>query len=51
MEEIKVKYPKLIDVNFQVKFFDYIDEIIDEILVKDEILVNDKKLVKDEKTC
>jgi ATP-dependent Lon protease len=33
LEEIKVKYPNLIDENFQVKFFDYIDEIIDEILV------------------
>ena len=33
MEEIKIKYPHLIDANFEVKYFDYIDEIIDEILV------------------
>ena len=33
VEEIKLKYPNLIDDNFKVKLFDYIDEIIDEILV------------------
>ena len=34
IEEIKTKYPHLIEDNFQVKYFEYIDEIIDEILVK-----------------
>ncbi len=33
LEEIKTKYPTLIDENFQVKYFEYIDEIIDDILV------------------
>ena len=33
LEEIKTKYPTLIDENFVVKTFEYIDEIIDEILV------------------
>ena len=33
LEEIKIKYPTLIDENFVVKTFEYIDEIIDEILV------------------
>ena len=33
LEEIKTKYPTLIDENFQVKYFEYIDEIIDEILI------------------
>ena len=33
LEEIKVKYPKLIDANFKVIHFDYIDEIIEQILV------------------
>ncbi len=33
LEEIKTKYPTLIDKNFDVKYFEYIDEIIDEILV------------------
>jgi endopeptidase La len=34
IDEIKIKYPNLINDDFQVKFFEYIDEIIDEILVK-----------------
>ncbi len=33
LDEIKTKYPTLIDENFQVKYFEYIDEIIDEILI------------------
>ena len=33
LEEIKQKYHKLIDDTFQVKIFEYIDEIIDIILV------------------
>jgi endopeptidase La len=33
LEEIKQKYPKLIDDTFEVKIFEYIDEIIDIILV------------------
>jgi endopeptidase La len=33
LEEIKTKYPTLFDENFQVKYFEYIDEIIDEILL------------------
>ena len=33
LDEIKNKYPNLIDDNFQVKLFDNISEIIDEILV------------------
>ncbi len=33
LEEIKVKYPNLIDANFEVKYFDYIDEIVDQILI------------------
>jgi ATP-dependent Lon protease len=32
-EEIKNKYPNLINTDFQVKIFEYIDEIIDDILV------------------
>ena len=32
LDEIKTKYPTLIDKDFQVKLFDYIDEIIDTIL-------------------
>jgi ATP-dependent Lon protease len=31
--EIKSKYPNLIDESFNVKFFNYIDEIIDDILL------------------
>ena len=34
IEEVKNKYPNLINDDFQVKFFDYIDEIIDEILIE-----------------
>lgn len=33
LEEIKSKYPTLIDENFVVKYFEYIDEVIDEIMV------------------
>jgi endopeptidase La len=33
LEEIKQKYPKLIDDTFEVKIFEYIDDIIDIILV------------------
>jgi endopeptidase La len=33
LEEIKQKYPKLIDDTFEVKIFEYIDEIINIILV------------------
>jgi endopeptidase La len=33
LDEIKVKYTKLIDKNFKVDTFEYIDEIIDKILV------------------
>jgi len=33
LEEIKTKYPTLIDDNFQVKYFEYIDDVIDEILL------------------
>jgi len=33
LEEIKEKYPKLLDNNFEVKYFEYIDEIIEIILV------------------
>jgi endopeptidase La len=33
INEIKIKSPKLIDSNFEIKFFNYIDEIIDEILL------------------
>jgi endopeptidase La len=33
LEEIKNKYPNLIDCNFKVEYFDYIDDIIDKILV------------------
>ena len=33
LNDIKIKYPKLIDDNFNVKLFSYIDDIIDEILV------------------
>jgi endopeptidase La len=33
IEEIKNKYPNLINDNFKVEYFDYIDEIIDKILV------------------
>jgi len=33
IDDIKIKYPNLINNNFKVKFFDYIDEIIDEILI------------------
>jgi endopeptidase La len=33
LEEIKQKYPKLINDTFEVKIFEYIDEIIDIILV------------------
>jgi hypothetical protein len=31
--EIKSKYPNLIDESFNVKFFNYIDEIIDDVLL------------------
>ena len=31
--EIKTKYPNLIDDSFNVKFFNYIDEIIDDVLL------------------
>jgi endopeptidase La len=34
IEEVKNKYPNLINDEFKVKFFDYIDEIIDEILIE-----------------
>jgi endopeptidase La len=34
LEEIKNKYPNLIDNDFKVKYFEYVDEIIDEILIK-----------------
>jgi endopeptidase La len=33
IEEIKIKYPNLISGNFKVEFFEYIDEIIDKILI------------------
>jgi ATP-dependent Lon protease len=33
INEIKIKLPKLIDDNFQVKLFNYIDEIIDKVLI------------------
>lgn len=33
IEEIKSKYPNLINDDFQIKFFEYIDEIIDEIII------------------
>ena len=33
LDEIKQKYPKLVDDNFEIKIFEYIDEIIDIILV------------------
>lgn len=33
IEEIKSKYPNLINDNFQVKIFEYIDEIIDDIII------------------
>ena len=33
LDEIKVKYSKLIDKNFKVDTFEYIDEIIDKILI------------------
>lgn len=33
LEEIKQKYPKLVDNNFEIKIFEYIDEIIDIILI------------------
>ena len=33
LEEIKTKYPTLFDENFQVNYFENIDEIIDEILL------------------
>ena len=33
LEEIKIKYPLLVDNNFEVKTFDNIDEIIDEVLI------------------
>jgi ATP-dependent Lon protease len=34
IEEIKSKYPNLINEDFQVKFFEYIDEIIDDIIIQ-----------------
>ncbi len=34
IEEIKNKYPNLINDEFQVKFFEYIDEIIDDIIIQ-----------------
>jgi len=34
IEEVKNKYPNLINDEFKVKYFDYIDEIIDEILIE-----------------
>ena len=33
LEDIKKKYNKLIDNNFKVDLFDYIDDIIDKILI------------------
>jgi endopeptidase La len=33
LDELKTKYPNLIDSNFQTKYFDYIDDIINEILI------------------
>lgn len=33
LEEIKEKYPKLLDENFQAKYFEYIDDIINQILI------------------
>jgi endopeptidase La len=33
IDDIKKKYPLLIDSNFNIKYFEYIDEIIDEILL------------------
>ena len=33
LEEIKEKYPKLLDNDFEARYFEYIDEIIDTILV------------------
>ena len=33
LQEINIKYPTLITNDFKVKYFDYIDEIIDEILL------------------
>jgi ATP-dependent Lon protease len=34
IDEVKNKYPNLINDDFSVKYFDYIDEIIDEILIE-----------------
>ena len=33
IEEIKIKYPNLISNNFDVKYFNNIDKIINEILI------------------
>jgi ATP-dependent Lon protease len=33
LEEIKEKYPKLFDENFDTKYYDYIDDIIESILI------------------
>jgi len=33
LEEIKEKYPKLFDQNFDTKYYDYIDDIIESILI------------------
>ena len=33
LEEIKEKYPKLFDENFESKYYDYIDDIIESILI------------------
>jgi len=33
LEEIKEKYPKLFDENFDTKYYEFVDEIIDTILI------------------
>jgi ribosomal protein S17E len=33
LEEIKEKYPKLFDENFETKYYEFVDEIIDTILI------------------
>ena len=33
LEEIKTKYPNLLDSNFKAEYYDYIDDIIDKILL------------------
>jgi ATP-dependent Lon protease len=33
LEEIKEKYPKLFDADFDTKYYEFVDEIIDIILI------------------